>query len=134
MTPDSYPIQDRYRLARERNARRRLEARATPGLPIDGDAVETRLPVASVGSVMEGIMTALMTEKSPFFDQVCDEWKTLFPDVAATPGRWQGGKLFVYVRSSAQLFALRPRLAKMRRALAALPTAPKRFSVHLEIH
>ena len=75
----------------------------------------------------------LLVEKSPFFDQVCERWPTLFPDSVAKPGRWQDGRLFLYVRTSGQLFGMRPKLTKIKKALATLPTAPKRFSVHLEI-
>ena len=79
------------------------------------------------------------TEKGRvFFDAVCAQWKTLFPDLPARPGRYQDGHLFIYVRTSGQLFALRPKLPKIKRALlplrAADPNAPKRFTLHLEIH
>ena len=125
---------DSRKLERDRLARRRLEAHATPGLPIDGDAVETRVPMPSMGKLMDNLLANLLIEKSPFFDQVCEQWPTLFPDSIAKPGRWQDGRLFLYVRTSGQLFSLRPKLTKIKKALAALPTAPKRFSVHLEIH
>ena len=134
MQEDSNPLQDRFRLARESAARRRLAAHATPGLPIDGDVVETRVPMPSMGNLMDGLLANLLIEKSAFFDQVCEQWTTLFPDCVAKPGRWQDGRLFLYVRTSGQLFSLRPKLAKIKKTLAALPTAPKRFTVHLEIH
>ena len=41
MPGEIYPIRDKFRLARESASRRRLESRATPGLPIDADVVET---------------------------------------------------------------------------------------------
>ena len=44
------------------------------------------------------------------------------------------GRLFLYVRTSGQIFGMRPKLPKIKKTLAALPTAPKRFTVHLEIH
>ena len=115
-------------------ARRRLEAHVTPGLPIDGDAVEMRVPMPSMGKLMDGLLANLLIEKGPFFDQVCEQWPTLFPDCVAKPGRWQDGRLFLYVRTSGQLFGLRTKLPKIKKALATLPTAPKRFSVNLEIH
>lgn len=125
---------DRTKLARDIAARRRLAAHATPGLPIDGDVVETRVPMPSMGKLMDGLLATLLAEKSPFFDQVCERWQALFPDITAKPGRWQDGRLFLYVRTSGQLFGMRPKLAKIKKALATLPTAPKRFTVHLEIH
>ena len=125
---------DPKKIARDFAARRRLASRATPGLPIDGDAVETRVPMPGIGKLMDDLLASMLVEKSPFFDQVCEKWMELFPDCVAKPGRWQDGRLFLYVRTSGQLFGMRTKLPKMKRLLAALPTAPKRFSVNLEIH
>ena len=125
---------DRKKLNRDIAAARRLASRATPGLPIDGDVVETRVPMPSMGSLMDNLLAELLIEKSPFFDQVCDRWATMFPDCVAKPGRWQDGKLFLYVRTAGQLFGLRSKLPRIKKTLATLPTAPKRFTVHLEIH
>lgn len=122
------------KLARDISARRRLASRATPGLPVDGDVVETRVPVPSMGRLVDGLLASLLIEKSPFFDEVCEKWTELFPGSAAKPGRWQDGRLFLYVRTSGQLFGTRTKLPKIKKALAALPTAPTRFSVSLEIH
>ena len=124
---------DPKKLKRDIAARSRLAAHATPGLPIDGDVVETRVPMPSMGKLMDGLLATLLIEKSPFFDQVCEQWPTLFPDSVAKPGRWQDDRLFLYVRTSGQLFGMRPKLTKIKKMLAALPTAPMRFSVHLEI-
>ena len=124
---------DRQKLVRDISARRRLEAKVTPGLPIDSDVVETRVPTPSVGALMDGMLEQLLAVKEPFFDQVCERWKEMFPDLPARPGRWQDGKLFLYVGSSGILFALRPKLRSIKKALSGLPTAPKRFTVHLEI-
>ena len=125
---------DPKKIARDVAARRRLASRATPGLPIDGDVVETRVPMPGIGKLMDDLLASLLVEKSPFFDQVCEKWMELFPDCVAKPGRWQDGRLFLYVRTSGQLFGMRTKLPTIKRALAALPTAPKRFSVNLEIH
>ena len=124
---------DPRKLKRDIAARGRLAAHATPGLPIDGDVVETRVPVPGMNKVVDGLLEKLLAVKTPFFDQVCDRWKEMFPDIPARPGRWQDGKLFLHVGSSGILFALRPKLRSIKKALATLPTAPKRFSVHLEI-
>ena len=133
MPGDGYPIRDKFRLARDGAARRRLAAHATPGLPVDGDVVETRVPVPDMNKVVDGLLEKLLAVKNPFFDQVCDRWKELFPGLPARPGRMQDGKLFIYVGTSGLLFGLRPRLRAIRKALAGLPSAPKRFTVHLEI-
>ena len=50
------------------------------------------------------------------------------------PGRYDGGIIFLYVRSAPILFSLRPKLRAMARRLAALPCAPKRVDLRLEIH
>ena len=134
MPGEIYPIQDKFRLARESASRRRLESRTTPGLPIDADVVETRVPMPNMGSLMDGLLANLLIEKSPFFDEVCEKWTEMFPDCVAKPGRWQNGRLFLYVRTSGQLFGMRSKLPKIKKALAALPAAPKRFLVNLEIH
>jgi hypothetical protein len=125
---------DPKKFARDMAARRRLASHATPGLPIDGDVVDTRVPMPSMGRLMDGLLASMLIEKSPFFDEVCEKWMELFPDSAAKPGRWQDGRLFLYVRTSGQLFGMRTKLPKIKKALAALPTAPRRFSVNLEIH
>ena len=126
------------RRLRDRTARRRLADRVTPGLPVDADPVETRVPTPRVGTLMDDILGDLLTERSAFFDSVCAQWKSLFPDLPARPGRYQDGHLFIYVRTSGQLFALRSRLPKIKKALLPLragdPNAPKRLTLHLEIH
>ena len=143
MTPNASPDPMRNhpelrRRLRDRAARKRLADRVTPGLPVDGDPVETRVPAPTVGTLMDGILGDLLAEKSVFFDSVCAQWDMLFPDIPARPGRYQDGHLFLYVRTAGQLFALRPKLPKIKKALlplrAADPNAPKRFTLHLEIH
>ena len=143
MTPNASPdpmhnYPELRRRLRDRAARKRLADRVTPGLPVDGDPVETRVPAPTVGTLMDGILGDLLAEKSVFFDSVCAQWDTLFPDITARPGRYQDGHLFLYVRTAGQLFALRPKLPKIKKALlplrAADPNAPKRFTLHLEIH
>ena len=76
----------------------------------------------------------LLTEKSDFFDSLVDSWRVLFPDVPALPGRYEDGKIFVYVKTAPTLFLLRPRLRQMAAKLAALPGAPKKVDLRLEIH
>jgi len=140
---------DRQRLLRDRALRRRFTDQLIPGLPVDGDAPIGRVPTARVGTLMMGLLDKMLVQTNPFYETVCARWEALFPDLPARPGRWQAdapkrasggikreppGKLFLYVASSGQLFALRAKLPKIRAALAALPGAPARFTVHLEIH
>lgn len=136
--PEPLPVGDlareRKRLARDRAARRRFADHLIPGLPVDGDAPEMRVKTPRVGALLGALVTELTHVHEPFFDTVCDNWPRLFPDFPAKPGRYQDGRLFLYVRTSGQLFSLRAKLPTVKRALMALPGAPKRFSVHLEIH
>ncbi len=122
------------RRIRERKAQNRLDANCIPGLPVDGDPRELRTPISAFDGVLEGVLAELVTVRSPFFEALRAQWKTLFPDLPAVPGRFEDGKLFLYVRTSGRLFALRPKLTKIKRALEQLPEAPKKFTVHLEIH
>ena len=109
-------------------------------LPVDGDAPAWRRPTARAGDCMEALVADLVRDRSPFYDEVCARWRELFPEQAAKPGKWVpeggpggGGRLFLHVRSSAGLFALRPKLPLIRKRLATLASAPKRFSVLCEI-
>ena len=65
---------------------------------------------------------------------LADRWQTLFPALAARPGRCADGRIILYVKSAPALFSIRPRLASIRRTLLALPGAPKKIDLTLEIH
>lgn len=142
MTPDDerIPLADialeRKRLARDGALRRRLADHLVPGLPVDADACELRVPEVRVGSVLGTLVDELTTVKEPFFDTVCERWKDVCPDVPARPGRYRDGRLFLYVGTSGLVFSLRPKLAKIKKLLLALPGAPaaRRLSLHLEVH
>ncbi|MBQ8113454.1 MAG: hypothetical protein IJ146_09660 [Kiritimatiellae bacterium] len=142
MTPDDerIPLADialeRKRLARDGALRRRLADHLVPGLPVDADACELRVPEVRVGSVLGTLVDELTTVKEPFFDTVCERWKDVCPDVPARPGRYRDGRLFLYVGTSGLVFSLRPKLAKIKKRLLALPGAPaaRRLSLHLEVH
>ncbi|MGN0852885.1 MAG: hypothetical protein ACI4Q3_05870 [Kiritimatiellia bacterium] len=125
---------ERKLVLRDRALRRKLAARVTPGLPVDADAIELRRPIPLLGSTMPALIDELLVEKSPFFDAVCSRWSELFPELAARPGRFEDGRLFLYVRSSGQVFGLRSKLARIKKTLAGLSEAPPRFTIHLEIH
>ena len=142
MTPDDerIPLADialeRKRLARDGALRRRLADHLVPGLPVDADACELRVPEVRVGSVLGTLVDELTNVKEPFFDTVCERWKDVCPDVPARPGRYRDGRLFLYVGTSGLVFSLRPKLAKIKKLLLALPGAPaaRRLSLHLEVH
>jgi hypothetical protein len=89
-------------------------------------------------SAIGAAFSDLTVERNAFFDSLADNWRRLFPDQPARPGRYQDGHLFIYVRTSGQLFALRPKLPKIKKAILPLragdPNAPKRLTLHLEIH
>ncbi len=119
--------------ARRAAGARRLGERIVPGLPVDADAVELRTPIARLDSAIDAMLASMGCEKNPFFDAVCEKWDALFPDLPARPGRYEDRCLYLFVRSPAVNFAVRPKLPAVKRALARLEGAPRRFDVRLEI-
>jgi hypothetical protein len=55
------------------------------------------------------------------------------PGLPARPGRFEGGKIYLYVPTAPANFAVRAKLPAIRRRLAALPGAPAKLDVRLEI-
>lgn len=86
------------------------------------------------GSAVDAAFSDLITEKNDFFDSLADRWETIFPDLPAYPGRYEDGKIFIYVRNAPTSFVVRPKLRAIAKRLAALPGAPKRIDLRLEIH
>ena len=131
------PYEQKRRRAREQR-QSRLNRIVSPDLPIDGDAVETRRPTAAVGGLLDAVMDSVARElyrdEARFFDRLREQWTELFPGCPARPGRWQEGKLVLYVATAGQSFALRPKLPAMKRRILALDGAPKgRFALLVEI-
>lgn len=92
---------------------------------------------ATFGKALDAVLVNLqgeMAEKNDFFDSLADRWPVLFPTLKAVPGRYEDGIIFLYVRSAPLLYSVRSRLASIRAKLAALPGAPKRLTLRLEIH
>lgn len=89
---------------------------------------------ATFSSAIEAAAKEMLIVHDTFFDSLADRWPKLFPGSPARPGRFEDGKIFLYVRSASVLFAFRPKLAAVRRRLAELPDAPKRLELALEIH
>ena len=131
------PYAQKRRRAREQR-QSRLARIVSPDLPIDGDAVEARRPTVAVGGLLDAVMDSVAREiyrdEARFFDRLREQWAELFPGCPARPGRWQEGKLVLYVATAGQSFALRPKLPAMKRRILALDGAPKgRFALLVEI-
>jgi len=131
------PYEQKRRRAREQR-QSRLNRIVSPDLPIDGDAVEARRPTAVVGGLLDAVLDSvardLYRDEARFFDRLREQWAELFPGCPARPGRWQEGKLVLYVATAGQSFALRPKLPTMKRRILALDGAPKgRFALLVEI-
>lgn len=99
--------------------------------PVDPDKRGRHKDAASA---FEAAFRELTSEKNAFFDSLCDNWKRLFPDLPARPGRFEDGKLFVYVRNAPTAYLVRPRLRMIAAKLATLSGAPKRIDLRLEQH
>jgi len=97
-------------------------------------APEQRGRHAKFNSALEAAFKDMLVEKNPFFDSLADNWKGLFPNLPIWPGRYDGGKIWLYVRTAPTLFAMRPKLPMIKRTLATLPGAPKKIELRLEIH
>ena len=131
------PYAQKRRRAREQR-QSRLARIVSPDLPIDGDAVEARRPTVAVGGLLDAAMDSVAREiyrdEARFFDRLREQWAELFPGCPARPGRWQEGKLVLYVATAGQSFALRPKLPAMKKRILALDGAPKgRFVLLVEI-
>jgi len=85
-------------------------------------------------SAVDAVFPELLAERNDFFDSLADNWRRLFPDQPARPGRYEDGKIFIYVRNAPTLFLMRPRLPMIKRRLAALPGAPRKIELRLEAH
>lgn len=88
----------------------------------------------TTASAFEAAFKDLTTEKNDFFDSLVDNWKTLFPNLPARPGRYEDGKIFVYVKNAPTAFLVRPQLRTIAAKLATLPGAPKKIDLRLEQH
>lgn len=88
----------------------------------------------TVASAFDAALKDLLTERNPFFDSLADNWRVLFPDLPARPGRYEDGKIFIYVKNAPLSFAVRPKLRAIAARLAKLPGAPGKIDLRLEIH
>jgi len=95
---------------------------------------ENRCRHATFAKAAAAAMKDLLTAREPFFDSLADEWKRRFPSLPVRPGRYEDGMIFLYAPNAPSLFAMRPRLPSIKKALAALPGAPRKIELRLEIH
>lgn len=116
----------------------RLSKVVSPDLPIDGDNAEARRPMVQAGSVLDAVIDGLNAEmhkeEAGFFDTVRESWPTMFPNLPMRPGRWQEGRIILYVANAGQSFAMRSRLPAIKKKLRELPNAPKKLTLIVEIH
>ncbi|MBO7721266.1 MAG: hypothetical protein J6T01_02565 [Kiritimatiellae bacterium] len=99
--------------------------------PLDPDK---RGRYKTTSAALEAAFKDLLTEKNEFFDSLADNWKRMFPDLPARPGRYEDGKIFIYVKNAPTSFAVRPKLRGIAARLAKLPGAPKKVELRMEIH
>ena len=88
----------------------------------------------TLSSALDAAFRDLTTEKNAFFDSLCDNWAKLFPGLPARPGKYADGKIFIFVSNAPTSYVIRPKLRTIAARLAALPGAPKRIDLRLEIH
>lgn len=132
---DTVELERLRALARRRAAGvARLAKNVIPGLPVDSDPRELGGGAVRLCALLDESLDSMQSERNAFFDAVVDRWKSLFPDLPARPGRFAEGRVYLYVKSASLNFALRPKLPRVKRVLAGLEGAPKRFDVRLEIH
>jgi hypothetical protein len=89
---------------------------------------------ATFNAALDAAFTDLTTERNAFFDTLADRWPALFPSLPVRPGRYDDGKIVLYVRNPPTLYAMRMKLGLIRTKLAQLSGAPKRIDLKLEIH
>ncbi len=88
----------------------------------------------TTASAIDAALKDLLTEKNEFFDSLVDNWKSIYPDLPAWPGRYEDGKIYIYVRNAPTSYVVRPKLRAIARRLSALPGSPKKLDLRLEIH
>ena len=133
-----YDPYERKRRAARVARQNKLTKIVSDGLPIDGDPVETRKPVRKADSLLDAAIEAVTRdmygEETRFLDSLREQWDDLFPNCPARPGRFQDGKLVLYVATAGQSFAMRPRLPAMKKKIRETEGAPQgRFALLVEI-
>lgn len=88
----------------------------------------------TTASALDAAFEGLVRQRNDFFDSLADRWATLFPDLPVRPGRYEDGKIVLYVRTAPLAFMVRSRLRLMARKLEELPGAPAKIDLRVEIH
>lgn len=92
-----------------------------PGLPIDADPPEIRREPDCMQSLIENTMKKLNIEVHDWIEELRAAWKDILPPEITDktqPGKYANNTLFVYVRSSVELFELRRvKLKQIERAV-----------------
>lgn len=89
----------------------------------------------TIASAFQAAYNDLSANHNAFFDSLVDNWRRLFPSMtAARPGRFENGRIYIYVRNSAAAFAVRPKLRQIAERLATIPGAPSKIDLRLEQH
>lgn len=88
---------------------------------------------ATFASAVDAALASLSAQHDDFFDSLADRWSGLFPGLPMRPGRYEDGVIYLYVPNAPTNFAVRPKLPLVKRTLAALPGAPKKLVVKMEI-
>ena len=89
---------------------------------------------ATFSSALEKSLKDLLTVHDSFYDSLADQWSRIFPKLPARPGKFEDGVIFLYVKTAALSFMVRPKLRQIEKKLAELPGAPKKVQVKLLIH
>ena len=96
-------------------------------------APEERGRHSTFGKAVDAALGGLLTQKNAFFDSLADRWPALFPGLPLRPGRYEDGRIYLYVPNAPARFMMQSRLPTVRRRLAELPDAPKKIDLRLEI-
>ena len=88
----------------------------------------------TAASAFDAAFKALSGGSNAFYESLVDNWKSLFPDLPARPGRYEGGRIYIYVRNAPTSYVVRPKLRAIAAKLATLPGAPAKIDLRLEIH
>lgn len=79
-------------------------------------------------------LDSMLSTRHPFIETLADAWPSMFQNLPLRPGRFEDGKIFLYVPNAPLLFSMRPKLREIRQRILALPNAPKKIDLRLEIH
>ena len=95
---------------------------------------ENRGKYESFGDALAAAAEDLLKEKDAFFDSLPVVWDKLFPGLPMRPGRYEGGRIYLYVPNATVNFIMRRKLPHIKKVLSELPNAPKKLELRVEIH